>query len=111
MVTLGRHVEFRKVTLAALAGTAAAIKLAVNNMLRGADRHILRGKNLQFYSGHCQHRSWREGYDRQSAVSLGANLPLSQIHYARNAFKMHFGHAVRFRNRGPDDSNSGIASL
>ena len=48
MVTLGRHVEFRKVTLAALAGTAAAIKLTVKNILRGADRHILRGKTCSF---------------------------------------------------------------
>jgi hypothetical protein len=36
MVTLGRHVEFRKVTLAARAGTAAAIKLTANKALREA---------------------------------------------------------------------------
>jgi hypothetical protein len=40
MVTLGRHVEFRNVTLAARAGTAAAIKLTANNAFRCTRRVV-----------------------------------------------------------------------
>jgi len=83
MVTLGRHVEFHKVTLAALAGTAAAIKLTVNNILRGADRHFLRAKTCSFTAAIAS-TVVSETVMTDGVRSAWSALPLSHIHYARN---------------------------